>query len=208
MDIDGNTIKRTEAGTLYVDKSVFGGGEGDNDSGFNAEAAFESLDSGVARNAGRIAAVEQYLLTMKHPEEGVTPTIEVVNYPDNEDLTAQNGTLKFADRQPSAYRGRGRVYLRKNIIEDVNVLSTDMFALPNTTYIVQYDYDARGQAISIPTGCELRFEGGSISNSTLIGNGTTISAGQYRIFGDNVVISGEWCCADVYDAWLPLSGGG
>lgn len=131
----------------------------------------------------------------------------VVNNPDYEDITLIGNALKFADKiyQPSVYSGYGRVYLRKNIIEGVNVLSQDMLAQANTTYIVQYNYDARGKDIIIPSGCELRYEGGSISNGTIIGNGTTISAGQYHIFGDNVTISGEWCCAEIYDTWFPLS---
>lgn len=62
VDIDGDTIKRTEAGTLYVDKSVFGGGEGGNESDFDAAEAYSQLSERVTGNAGRISALEQEVL--------------------------------------------------------------------------------------------------------------------------------------------------
>lgn len=62
VDIDGHTIKRTEAGTLYVDKSVFGGGEGGNESDFDAAEAYSQLSERVTGNAGRISALEQEVL--------------------------------------------------------------------------------------------------------------------------------------------------
>ena len=94
----------------------------------------------------------------------------ITNAPDYEDLTeAADGTIKFADKEYSkdSFSGLGRVYLRKNIVDGVNVLTQDMMPKSNTIYIIQYDYDLQGAEITIPEGCILDFQGGSFNN---IGN--------------------------------------
>lgn len=69
--IDNDTIKRTPSGTLYVDKTAVGGnGAGGNESDFNASEAYNNLSEQVARNAGRISALEQEVL-----DGYVSPTI-------------------------------------------------------------------------------------------------------------------------------------
>lgn len=100
----------------------------------------------------------------------VTGDINISNNPDYEDLTeAADGTLKFADKEYSAesFSGLGRVYLRKNIVDGVNVLTQDMISKPNTIYIIQYDYDLQGAEIAIPECCVLDFQGGSLNNGVL-----------------------------------------
>ena len=93
----------------------------------------------------------------------------VTNNPDNEDLTAVEKELKFADKSytPAAFSGMGRRYLRKNILNTKNILVQSMMSFTNTRYIIQYDYDLNGQTITVPEGCILQFEGGSLNNGTL-----------------------------------------
>lgn len=50
-----------------------------------------------------------------------------------------------------------------------NILTQEMFNNPNTIYHIQYDYDLNGKSITIPEGCTLEFEGGSLRNGTLAG---------------------------------------
>ena len=52
-------------------------------------------------------------------------TVNNTNTPDYEDLTTINNKLKFADKSYDAdsFSGLGRVYLRKYIINDKNILS-------------------------------------------------------------------------------------
>ena len=57
-----------------------------------------------------------------------------------------------------------------DIVNGVNILSQDMINNPNTIYHIQYDYNVNGQTITIPEGCVLRFNGGTISNGELKGN--------------------------------------
>lgn len=71
-----------------------------------------------------------------------------------------------------------KVYLRKNIVNGVNVLTQDMIAKANTIYIIQYDFDLRSAEITIPKGCVLVFQGGSLSNGRITG-GTMQENRQY-----------------------------
>lgn len=120
---------------------------------------------------------------------------KITNYPDGEDLTeidacGGNGkhkinVLKFADKKYNStnFSGLGRIYLRKNLVEieqedetkiTKNVLTQEMISNSNTKYIIQYDYDLNGQTITIPDGCVLDFQGGSISNGTITLDNTKI----------------------------------
>ena len=119
----------------------------------------------------------------------------IVNYPDGEDLTQVDicggnsknevNVLKFADKEynPGIFSGLGRVYLRKNIVDieqkdktiiHKNILTQDMINKPNTKYIIQYAYDLNGATIIVPANCILEFQGGSITNGTLVCNNIVI----------------------------------
>ena len=53
----------------------------------------------------------------------------------------------------------------------------------NTIYHIQYDYDLNGAEITIPEGCVLQFEGGSLSNGAVNGDNTVIrNTGGRTIF--------------------------
>lgn len=132
-------------------------------------------------------------------------TGDVTNAPDEEDLTSENqgGTdvLKFKDKayNSALYSGLGRVYLRKNIVTlegtGKNVLTQAMMNTANTIYHIQYDYDLNGQTITMPAGCVLEFDGGSLANGIIVGNNTGIIAGECQIFSFDRTqhyISGTW----------------
>ena len=115
--------------------------------------------------------------------------------PDNEDIDLNaDDQLQFANKayDASAFSGLGRVYLRKNIVTsggvDKNVLTQAMMNTANTIYHIQYDYDLNGQTITLPAGCVLEFDGGSIGNGTIIFNGTIIKADGIA-FKSNITIS-------------------
>lgn len=132
---------------------------------------------------------------------------EFVYHPDEEDITGvRDGNrtfLKFKDKDydPAEFSGMGRIILRKNLvgteacaIDDndhySNILKQDMIMEENTIYIVQYDFDLDGKAISIPKGCTLWFQGGSINNGTIYLQETAIlgafefaDMGNAKLFG-------------------------
>lgn len=62
---------------------------------------------------------------------------------DEEDITEQNGTLQLANKtyDKQSFSGLGRVYLRKNIVGDKNVLTQAMINKANIIYVIQYDYE-------------------------------------------------------------------
>lgn len=111
---------------------------------------------------------------------------EGLNGPDNEDITLVDRKYKFADKAYSGlgFSGMGRVYLRKNIQDIVetdgnvttitkkNILTQGMISATDTIYIIQYDYDLNGEAVTIPKGCVLDFQGGSIVNGIIEGTDT------------------------------------
>lgn len=132
---------------------------------------------------------------------------EFVLYPDEEDITGvRDGNrtfLKFKNREynPEEFSGMGMIILRKNLVgtaacsiddEDHlnNILTQDMINQENTVYIVQYDFDLDGKVISIPEGCTLWFQGGSINNGTMYLQETAIlgafefaDMGTAKLFG-------------------------
>nr|DAP56164.1 MAG TPA: rhamnogalacturonase A [Caudoviricetes sp.] len=151
---------------------------------------------------------EQYLTEVHNEYTG-----DIVNNPDDEDLVAVEkaegaNVLKLADKvyNPTTFSGIGRIYLRKNMKGGKNVL--DNTVIPpikeNTKFIIQYDYDLNGATLTIPEGCILDFQGGSISNGTLVGNNTKIAAGLLRAFGTSVTFSGTWDIDSVHPEWFGL----
>lgn len=136
--------------------------------------------------------------------------VEIVNNPDEEDLhsiekSADVHVLQFADKEynAAAFSGLGRVYLRKNISSGKNILTQAMMSKANTRYIIQYDYDLDGETITVPEGCTLDFQGGSLGNGTLAGNSTVIQSGIRRIFSDDLSISSRNFKLDyAYPEWF------
>lgn len=106
--------------------------------------------------------------------------IEVNNIPDEEDITVSNvndvDVLKFKDKKynPTFFSGKGRVYLRKNMADGINVLEQHLLTEPNTIYIIQYDYCMNDATINIPQNSILKFEGGTINGGTLVLDNTEI----------------------------------
>lgn len=127
------------------------------------------------------------------------------NNPDNEDLIAEENVLKFANKNYSTdtFSGLGRIYLRKNITssDSKNVLTQTMVDDANTRYIIQYDYDLNGETITIQEGCVLDFQGGSISNGTIVGTNTKIFAGLQTIF-NSVTFAGKFNVTEAYPEWF------
>lgn len=100
----------------------------------------------------------------------------IINMPDDEDLTHNCRVLKFKDRQycPSDPQGKGYVILRRNWIGGINVLEQDKISEANTIYEIRYNFDLKGNLLTLPESVTLLFNGGSINNGTLICNKTNI----------------------------------
>ena len=93
---------------------------------------------------------------------------------------------KEKDYDPSHHSGLGRKTLQLN--NESNILTQSDFADDHTIYVIEYDFDLNGTQISIPEGCVLDFEGGSLDNGTIVLEDTDIVADRYQIFGDGLDI--------------------
>ena len=99
-----------------------------------------------------------------------------------------------ADSQ-SPNSGMHRIVLEKNMVNGVNLLTQSMLSMENTIYVISDDFDLNRNLtgdVTIPSNCILQFEGGSISNGTLIGQDTEIQAGLAKIFDTDVTLAGSW----------------
>ena len=135
----------------------------------------------------------------------------VTNMADDEDIESKENdlgvkVLKFADRKYNAsnFSGRGYKILRKNIVEGKNILAQEMINESNTIYEIRYDFDLNGTEITIPEGCVLRFEGGSLSNGTLKGTNTLIVGSLKDIF--YLSITGTWLNKECNPIWWGAKG--
>lgn len=124
------------------------------------------------------------------------------NYPD--------GNIKPASSDVSPYNGMGRVALEKRLSDNKSqpVLIQNDFSQRNTVYIVKYDF-VLGENITMPEGCVLEFQGGSISGrKTITGRNSGISAGLLRIFDKDVTLAGSWNVLEVYPEWFGVADDG
>lgn len=145
--------------------------------------------------------------------------------PDEEDLTKSepdakgNSYLSLKDRkyEPDKYSGLGRKILRKRVVEiedpiygtqEKNLLLQADFAEDNTIYEIRYDFDLNGEEITIPENCVLDFQGGSLSNGSVVGDGTYINANIYKIFNLNLSLKGNFSVPYIYSEWYGAIGDG
>lgn len=103
---------------------------------------------------------------------------------DEEDITAEDGSLKLKDRayDEASFSGKGYVILRKNLVlqEDgtyKNILTQDMINQPNTIYEIRYDFtintDIQNASLYITTG-SLEFGQVQLDNISFYGDTSKI----------------------------------
>lgn len=161
--------------------------------------------------------IYQFRGTAKNQWNNLTLWVDIIKsivadsiLPDEEDLTGvrigSNEYLKFKnkDYNPEKFSGLGRNFVRKNIVDGINLLSKEQFPTGSTIYVIQYDHDLNGTTLDIPSNSTLYFEGGSISNGTLHFNNTTL-AGNPNIIAD---ITGTIANANVEVGWFGAKGDG
>lgn len=94
------------------------------------------------------------------------------------DVNVQIKALTLDPNVSSQYKTK---ILPKNVVDGVNTLVQGMMPLDtgqNTKYVIKYDYTL-GENITVPAGCILEFDGGSIVNST--GNNYTLTGTATKV---------------------------
>ncbi len=193
-----NVTKMRVKGVVYTLNGKLYNSTGSNTDGSMTQAVITSELTDAKDMAESALAIAEQVR-----EEGTT-TIEgnVTNNPDEEDLTtvinAQTnlGELKLKNR---AYvpveNSKGYVILRKN-----NNFSSQL-TQTNTVYEIRYNFDLNGGIVEIPENCTLKFNGGSISNGTLVGSETYIDAIDENIL-IQITIGGTWSNEIITDKWF------
>lgn len=101
----------------------------------------------------------------------------VTNAPDEEDITSEGGLLKFKNR-PAFNDGYGRGYIILRAGTPIEAQITKA----NTIYEIRHDFNLSGKTLTMPEGCILRYNGGSIYGSSSSQLGTIVC--------DNTIIEG------------------
>lgn len=86
------------------------------------------------------------------------------------------GTVPYNSTNPN---GMGRVVLKKN---DNFKKVVEAQTKGNTIFVIKYNFSLNDDEVTIPENCILEFNGGSISNGTIIVSDFYIEAGNVRIF--------------------------
>ena len=104
----------------------------------------------------------------------------IINYGSSNDYNVYNTCL--SDERPRLnviyvnniddikyyFNDEDLVQVKNNIyLHYKSVLTQDMFNEENTRYIIRYAFDLNSKTITMPSGCELVFEGGIIENGTI-----------------------------------------
>lgn len=134
----------------------------------------------------------------------------ITNLADEEDITSKENdlginVLKFADRRfdEQNYSGYGYKILRKNILQNKNVLTQYEFNQENTIYVIKYKFDLNNQNIILPTNCIIKFDGGNISNGIFTCN-KTLFINLYDNCFDNIKFYGTIENNCVYPSWFGI----
>lgn len=84
-----------------------------------------------------------------------------------------------------------------------HVLTQDMLEASGSVFYVRTEYTLAGATLSIPSGKELVFSGGSLDHGIIVGAGNSIQVRQKQpAFGVDLVISGTWNVPEVHDGWF------
>ena len=116
------------------------------------------------------------------------------------DINVKVTALTTNPNVPVTYK---TIILKKNLVNGVNTLTQEMMSTTNTKFVVKYDFTL-AEDITVPAGCILEFDGGSIANSTgnnytLTGTATkVVNLYNYTIFS-NVTPTGVTIFTGLYE---------
>lgn len=108
---------------------------------------------------------------------------------------AETFIIKSDNQRASAQNKKGYI-----VLDPFRTISSQLNNT-NTIYEIRYEFDLNSANVSIPSGCTIRFSGGSFKNGTVSLNKTKIErVGNYPIF-ENLVLKNK-VGSDVYLSFL------
>lgn len=84
---------------------------------------------------------------------------------------------------------------------NIQAAAQNRFNKNSVIYKITKDIDLGNGVLTIPVGCTLDFQGGSIINGTIVGNNTTILAGLTTIF-TTIVLQGSFKNGEFESSWF------
>lgn len=75
----------------------------------------------------------------------------------------------------------------------------------NTCYIIKDGFDLGGSVVAVPGKCVLKFEGGYLTNGTIVGNETLVDASAVPVFSNTLHLKGEYLAPEAYPEWFDYS---
>lgn len=160
------------------------------------ESFKKNVDNQIANQSNEIAVFKKDVTNQIENYKPIEINGNVNNAADEEDLTAENGLIKIANR--GTLYGKGYKILRRGV--DLQ----SQFNQENTIYEIRYDFDLGGGTLNIPAGCTLKFEGGSFANGVLNCNSTYIS-GKIDCLTDITKIQGR-IISTINLSWIGIYG--
>ena len=88
-----------------------------------------------------------------------------------------------------------------NKILKAGVPFTQQVTEPDMKYIIKCNFNLDDESVVIPENCIFEFQGGSLSDGTLVGDGTQVYAEKVAIFSE-ITIEGEWNVPEITTAWF------
>lgn len=148
--------------------------------------------------------------TIVEATDRVKPRI-IINYGSSDDYNVYNTCL--SDERPRLnviyvncidnikyyFNNEDLVQVKNNIyLHYKSVLTQDMLNEENTRYIIRYAFDLNSKTITMPSGCELVFEGGIIENGTIDLNKCKLTGmvGEESEYLPNVICS-NWAVGQI-----------
>jgi len=130
--------------------------------------------------------------TLGFTDEGGVITIEL---PNGETITSTELNQTSIPRLDTLSKVEKNAFTQQMFQKQIDEETWE--DIENTIYIIQYDYDLNGKTITIPEGCVLEFDGGSLNNGIIVGQNTTLSK-NVKICN----ISGTFNNDVIYTSWF------
>ena len=144
--------------------------------GYTVKLEFE-IESGCTNNGTITVSVNGISYNIEITSDSITPeSVAQLISSSIPGSTLEGNVITFNGETSISFSTTGiKGKVTNRYISEKNVLTQDMINEPNTVYEIRYDFDLNEKEITIPEGCVLKFEGGSIKNGILISNNTIFS---------------------------------